>query len=131
MVPSRGRPIEGKRAIPTIECPGCGEDEELRGDRGEDGIVLTCESCGATWQRDVTPTCTLCGSEDLEAVPTSTLEDAGRGEQRTPTGIVLRYRCWSCGARDATSDEPEPAPPDWQRRSGQRASRLYRPPADR
>lgn len=105
--------------MPIVSCPSCGEDEELRGRTTDGRTVLTCERCGHRWDRDPTPRCRLCRSDDLEAVPTSTLEEAGRGEQRTPSGVRDAYLCWSCGARDATSGNPVPAEPGWkQRRSG-------------
>lgn len=99
----------------TVSCPACGGTEDLAGVDAAEGRVIVCGACGDRWQRDTTPTCTLCGSINLEAVPTSTLEEAGRGEQRTPSGIRDAYRCWSCGARDATSSSPIPAGPDWRR----------------
>lgn len=102
--------------MPLISCPDCSEDEELRGETTDEGVVLTCEACGHRWQRDLTPRCGLCGSEDLEVVPTSVLEEAGRGEQRTPSGIRDVQLCWSCGARDATSSRPIPAEPGWKRK---------------
>lgn len=98
--------------MPTVACPSCGGVDDLEGRRSPDGVVVVhCGACGQSWQRDLTPTCTLCGSTDLEAIPTATLEEAGRGEQRTPSGIRDVYRCYSCGARDATSSSPvvEPA----------------------
>lgn len=102
--------------MPIVSCPACGEDDRLRGEAQHGGTELTCEACGHRWQRDARPRCRACGSDDLEAVPTSTLQEAGRGEQRTPSGIRDAYVCWSCGARDATSSAPMPAPADWKRR---------------
>lgn len=101
--------------MPVVACPGCGEDEQLRGERAdrEDGseqLVLTCERCGTTWDRDTAPRCGLCGSDDVEGVPTSTLQEHGRGDQRTPSGIRLAYYCWACRGRDVTSSSPLPGP---------------------
>lgn len=103
----------------VVACPACGEDEDLRGQRSDEGLVLSCERCGHRWNRDLTPRCGLCGSEDLEVVPTSVLEEAGRGEQRTPSGIRDLHVCWDCGARDATSNNPIPAEADWKRKRAQ------------
>jgi hypothetical protein len=101
--------------MPSVVCPGCGEDERLRGERRDAGtdserIVLRCEVCGATWDRGTTPRCGLCGSEDVEGIPTSTLQESGRGEQWAPSGVRLTYYCWSCRGRDVTSAEPVPGP---------------------
>ncbi len=43
-------------------------------------------------------------------MPTSTLEEHGRGEQRTPSGIRIRHYCWECRGDDVTSQEPHPGP---------------------
>jgi hypothetical protein len=100
--------------VPIVECPGCGEDEALRGERaveaGRERLTLTCERCGASWDRDTTPHCGLCGSEDVEGIPTSTLRERGRGDQWAPSGIRLVYYCWSCQADDVTSATPRPGP---------------------
>jgi len=101
--------------VPIVSCPACGEDEELTGARGTDAdggsvLLLTCQRCQTTWERDARPRCRLCGSEDLEAVPTSTLEEHGRGEQRTPSGIRIRHYCWTCRGDDVTSQDPRPGP---------------------
>ena len=113
--------------MPVIACPVCAEDEELRGERDADGaITLTCESCGATWERDLTPVCRLCGSDDLEAYRTDTLAEKGRGDQWAPSGIQVRYRCWNCGGDDVTGDSPVEAPPDWKAKRGERPVRQWR-----
>lgn len=110
--------------MPIVVCPVCDEDEELRGKRRDDGTVqLFCESCGATWDRNLTPVCGLCGSDDVEAVRTDTLQESGRGDQWAPSGIQVRYRCWSCGGMDVTGPDPQAAPPDWKEQRGQRPTR--------
>lgn len=97
-----------------VSCPSCDTADHLIGVDVDDGKVVECGACGHRWRRDLTPTCRLCGSTDLEAVATSTLEEAGRGDQRTPSGIRTAYRCWACGARDATSSSPIAAPAGWR-----------------
>ncbi|WP_157042028.1 hypothetical protein [Nitriliruptor alkaliphilus] len=94
----------------TVVCPTCGEDDDLTGTQRGDAIVLTCGRCGATWDRDLRLSCRLCGSEDIEGIRTSTLEEAGRAGVRTPSGIRLVYYCWSCAASDVTSSTPDPGP---------------------
>ncbi|MEX0869746.1 MAG: hypothetical protein WD011_08745 [Nitriliruptoraceae bacterium] len=96
--------------MPRVACPSCGEDDDLAGTSIDEVIHLTCGRCGRTWERDTTHTCGLCGSDDLEAVPTSTLEEAGRAGVRTPSGIRLVHYCWSCRGNDVTSSAPIPGP---------------------
>ncbi len=97
-----------------VACSSCGEEDDLRGARVDDEVVIDCGRCGARFRRGLTPRCTACGSEELVAVATNLLEDAGRGEMTTPTGIVERLLCWSCGAPDATAADAEPAGPGWR-----------------
>lgn len=96
--------------MPIVTCPTCGEDDDLAGTRTADGITITCGRCGADWARDTTPTCALCGSTDLQAVPTSTLREAGRGEQWAPSGVRIAWYCWDCTGHDVTSPAPTPGP---------------------
>lgn len=110
--------------MPLVSCPHCGEDEQLSGLRRRETILLTCDACGTTWDRDTRLVCSLCGSEDIEGIPTSTLQEAGRGEQRTPSGIRLVHYCWSCQANDVRSSTPQPGPhPPPGRRHDPRALR--------
>lgn len=102
--------------MPTVTCPACGSGEDLEGRPSADGVVIDCGACGHSWVRDLTPVCKLCGSTDLVAVPTATLEEAGRGDQRTPSGIRDAYRCYACGTKDATSSSPTPDT-EWTRRT--------------
>lgn len=96
--------------MPNVTCPGCGEDEDLRGQQTSGGITITCGRCGVTFERNTTPTCALCGSTDLQAVPTSTLREAGRGDQWAPSGVRIAWYCWVCSGHDVTSPNPEPGP---------------------
>lgn len=99
-----------------VVCPGCGEDEDLQGERRDDAVVVTCGACGTRFDRDLTRRCTACGSDELVPVSTNLLEDSGRGDMTTPTGIVQRWLCWRCGAVDATAPEATPAEGDWRSR---------------
>lgn len=96
-----------------VACPACGETDDLTGHRVDDRIEITCGACGAQFDRDTTPTCRLCGSTDLQAVRTSTLREAGRGDQWAPSGVRVAWFCWSCTGRDVTSPNlvPGPNPP--------------------
>lgn len=96
--------------MPIVTCPSCGEDEDLEGHATTNGIGITCGACGATWDRDTTPSCSLCGSTDLQGVPTSTLREAGRGEQWAPSGVRIAWFCWACSGHDVTSPTPIPGP---------------------
>jgi hypothetical protein len=101
-------------AVPIVACPACGEDEQLTGHQVADGatpqVRLTCDRCGASWARDATRRCGLCGSQDIEGIPTSTLQEKGRGEQWAPSGIRLVFYCWACRGDDVTSSAPRPGP---------------------
>ena len=92
-----------------IACPSCGEEERLRGTTRKDSVVeLECEACGATWERDASPRCLLCGSDDLRYAPRP-LWERGRGTQRTPAGRLDAYDCYACGGKDVTSARPDKA----------------------
>ena len=80
-----------------IACPRCGESEELRGSRHNRIIVLTCESCGHTWDRSVDPVCPQCGGNDMQAVPLAILEK-GRGTQLSVVGTRTIHLCSECDA---------------------------------
>lgn len=96
--------------MPTVACPACGEDDELSGERRGDDIVLTCDRCGEVWDRNLRLVCRLCGSDDIEGIRTSTLEEAGRAGVRTPSGIRFVYYCWSCRGNEVRSMTPDPGP---------------------
>lgn len=96
--------------MPIIACPACGEDENVTGTPLDDTIVLTCGRCQHQWDRNTRLACRLCDSDDIEGIPTSTLEEAGRAGVRTPSGIRLVYYCWDCRGNDVTSTAPQPGP---------------------
>ncbi len=83
-----------------FECPDCGESQHIRGERRAGVIELTCQTCGAGWQRDPTRRCRACGSDNLRYTPRP-LWEKGRGDQRTPAGRIDAYACNDCGERDA------------------------------
>ncbi len=92
-----------------IVCPDCDERSDLRGTRRGDQIMLRCGACGATWERDPTRRCRLCGATDLRYTP-KPLWEKGRGDQRTPAGRIDAYACNQCGGRGVTSTSPMSAP---------------------
>ena len=96
-----------------IDCPGCGENERLRGSRRDDVIVLTCEVCGHSWNRDLRPTCVQCGGTDMQQVPLAILEK-GRGTQLSVVGTRPIHLCSACDAetlRKYHANRPNPLMP--------------------
>jgi hypothetical protein len=47
-----------------LSPPSCGE-EELTGQRDEEGIQITCDRCGTSWLRDAAPLCVSCDADML------------------------------------------------------------------
>ena len=97
-----------------IACPSCGEDEALRGHREGDRIDLSCEACGHTWIRDLTPRCPQCGGLDLQTVPLAILEK-GRGTQLSIVGTRPIDLCTVCDAailQRYNRNRPNPLMPD-------------------
>lgn len=81
-----------------IECPECGEDERLVGERSDDGLIaLTCEACGRTWTRDPSPRCPTCGADDLFAALKAIVEKS-RGTQLSVVGTEVVHLCLACDA---------------------------------
>lgn len=98
--------------MPAIACPACNEEERLTGHRrADDTVEVTCDVCGAKWERGGRR-CGLCGSNDLGYAPRA-LWEKGRGDQHTPAGRIDAYRCHACGGFDVTSRNPRPGPPDY------------------
>ncbi len=80
-----------------IECPECGETEELRGIRVDELIQLTCEQCGRQWSRDPSPRCTRCGGDDLFAACRAIVERS-RGSQLSIVATEVVHLCMDCDA---------------------------------
>ena len=88
-----------------VACPQCGEEERLRGLRRGDAIVVLCNACGTSWQRDAIPKCCYCGSKDLRPTPMP-VWSRGRGTMQTPAGMRDAWACESCGSTDVTREVP-------------------------
>ena len=84
-----------------IECPGCGEDEDLagvrQGESGDETITVTCGRCGLVWDRDLTPRCPTCGSDDVRAALRS-IVDKSRGTQLSIQAMRVVHLCPTCDA---------------------------------
>jgi ribosomal protein L37E len=87
-----------------IVCPECGEDDDLRGKRGQDSIAMTCQACGHQWIRLLKPKCLNCGAmgEDLLSYRPIPLFAKGRGTMQTPSGQRDSWDCDRCGRSDCT-----------------------------
>lgn len=82
-----------------IECPVCGETEELIGRRHDDEITSTCGNCGQVWDRPTAPVCPTYDGSDLQAVPLAIVEKS-RGTQLSVVGIRIVHLCNECDAED-------------------------------
>lgn len=82
-----------------IECPVCGEVDDLIGERRDETIAITCGQCGQTWERPTSPVCSECEGDDLQAVPHAIVERS-RGTQLSVVGIRIVHLCYRCDAED-------------------------------
>ena len=97
-----------------VECPVCGESEDLSGDRGDEAIRITCGQCGQKWERSPTPRCQVCGGDDLQEVPVAIVEKS-RGTQLSVVGVRVVELCWVCDVetiRRWQDNRPNPLMPD-------------------
>lgn len=97
-----------------IICPDCGEREALLGQRHGDVITLSCERCGAEWERDPSPKCPSCGGRELRRVPLAIVEK-GRGTQLSVVGTRRIHLCIECDAETLEAwqrNRPNPLMPD-------------------
>lgn len=97
-----------------IECPQCGEADDLAGARDGDIIQLTCGACNHEWPRDLTARCPQCGGEDLQTVPLAIVEKS-RGTQLSIVGTRAIYLCSACDAEKLERyhrNRPNPLMPD-------------------
>ena len=100
----------------SVECPHCGEDERLRGDKNVSNkfehIAVVCESCGFSWTRDLTPRCMICGSVEVRPALRSIVQKS-RGTQLSIESLSVEYLCPSCNSREleAWNKSNTPLPP--------------------
>ena len=80
-----------------LACGTCGETDDLAGVSVDGVIVVTCGSCGASWNRDPSPRCEACGGIDLQSVPLAIVEK-GRGTQLSVVGTRTVRLCSDCDA---------------------------------
>ncbi|MEO1064247.1 MAG: hypothetical protein AAFZ07_22735 [Actinomycetota bacterium] len=94
-------------------CPVCEFDDELRGERDDDVIHVTCERCDVTWVRDLTPRCPTCGSTDVWATAQAVWEKA-RGSQLSIVSVRPVNVCPTCEPETArrVMNSNTPLPPD-------------------
>lgn len=92
-----------------IECPQCGETEDLIGDHGVEGIRITCASCGASFLRDQRLRCATCHGTDLVLRP-QVLTQFSRGTQLSVVGWTHTHCCASCDAEALLRSERANAP---------------------
>lgn len=76
-------------------CPVCQDDEELTGSRDGDIIHITCARCGASWDRNLKPSCPECGETDLWVTAEAIWEKA-RGSQLSIVSVKPVYVCPDC-----------------------------------
>lgn len=81
-----------------VECPVCGETEDLTGRRRGSSIAITCHACGQSWRRSLEPVCPACSGTDLQEVPVAIVEKS-RGTQLSVVGIRIHDMCSTCDAQ--------------------------------
>lgn len=97
-----------------IECPICGETDDLNGVPHGDHITVSCGGCGNTWDRPTAPVCPDCEGNDLQAVPLAIVEKS-RGTQLSVVGIRVVHLCSHCDADDIRrwhANRPNPLLPN-------------------
>lgn len=78
-----------------VSCPRCGEEDDLDGESAGGVITVRCNSCGLTWERDTTPRCPSCGSEDVRPAFEAVVEKS-RGTQLSMQSARLIHLCPTC-----------------------------------
>ena len=85
----------------VVECPACGESENLSGTQSADGITITCNACTTSWLRDSSRHCATGGGTDIAFRP--------RAMRQISRGTLLSIVGWAnipcCMVCDATAVE--------------------------
>ncbi|MBU4517723.1 MAG: hypothetical protein KJ776_15985 [Proteobacteria bacterium] len=98
----------------TFQCPACGLDEGITGQRDGEVITLFCGACGHSWRRESARTCAACGSASVR--PTSRIVlSLGRASVTSMTGQQQVLVCETCDAAaiERWTDRGHPLPPDY------------------
>ena len=116
-----------------LNCPHCGEQENLRGRRAGNDLTIICATCdvrratcdvrraacGASWTRDRTPRCATCGGQNLVHRPVALMQKA-RGNAISMVGAGSTQLCAVCDADASTAirrpSTAAPYPPNTSRR---------------
>ena len=96
-----------------LTCPRCGEADDLLGAERGGGIVITCQQCNTEWERDFTPRCGTCGSEEVR-LAFQVLVEKSRGTQLSMQSLRRVYLCPECDTERLAEYQVSnrPLPPD-------------------
>jgi len=83
--------------VADIECPECGEADDLAGHPAGDLIHITCGACDREWDRDPSPRCPTCGGDELHDALRAIVERS-RGTQLSIVSTEVVHLCGSCDA---------------------------------
>jgi len=83
--------------VDELQCPACGETEELVGTTKNDLIEVTCQLCDQKWERDPNADtgCDSCGGSDMEGAINANVEKS-RGSQLSIVATQVVYLCKVC-----------------------------------
>ena len=83
-----------------LQCPGCGEQDNLLGARNDDLIHVTCQTCAQEWDRDpeAIPGCDRCDGDDMEGAVKAVVEKS-RGSQLSIVATQVVWLCRQCDAK--------------------------------
>lgn len=97
----------------AMECPSCGEREELRGEQAEGDIKVTCLTCDTQWMRGG-QRCWSCGGQDIVHRPQAMTRHS-RGTQLSIIGWRELPLCRICDAEalETSIAQNIPVPSDY------------------